>query len=134
MYHAKGVADPSGDELAQIKANTAQALRGTASAFLLDPRSASPSSRRCPWKDPASEFCWPPNRAERGTINGEPRTHRDPALNAHWVRDSGATALKFLVQLRADRRAAPAEPDTTAGYWTSSAAWWPTADCLASPQ
>jgi len=37
MYHAKGVADPSGDELAQIKANTAQALRGTASAFLLDP-------------------------------------------------------------------------------------------------
>ena len=44
-----------------------------------------------------------------------PRTHRDPALNAQWVFDQGGDALKFFVQLRADRPApAPGEPDLVA--------------------
>ncbi|HET6530478.1 MAG TPA: hypothetical protein VFH03_07675, partial [Actinoplanes sp.] len=44
-----------------------------------------------------------------------PRTHRDPGLNAHWVIDQGGAALKFFVQLRADRPApAPGEPDLVA--------------------
>jgi tagatose-1,6-bisphosphate aldolase len=39
----------------------------------------------------------------RDSYNGEPRTHRDPELNARWVAAQGGDAVKFLVQLRADR-------------------------------
>jgi len=42
---------------------------------------------------------------------GEPRATRSPALNAQWVRDLGGDALKFLVQLRADRPRADGSPD-----------------------
>jgi hypothetical protein len=53
--------------------------------------------------------------AERRSHQGEPRTHRDPALDARWVLDQGGDALKFFVQLRADRPApAPGEPDLVA--------------------
>ena len=37
MYKAVGVEDPSQQEMTEIKADTVAALRGTASAFLLDP-------------------------------------------------------------------------------------------------
>jgi len=114
MYHAKGIANPSDAELVQIKADTVQALRGTASAFLLDPTFGIPAITSLPVEGPGYGVLLAAEPAERGTINGEPRTHRDPALNASWVKDSGATALKFFVQLRTDRRAAPGEPDTTA--------------------
>lgn len=114
MYHAKGIADPSDEELVQTKADTVQALRGTASAFLLDPTFGIPAVHSLPSAGPSYGVLLAAEPAERGTINGEPRTHRDPALNANWVKDSGATALKFFVQLRADRKAAPGEPDTTA--------------------
>jgi tagatose-1,6-bisphosphate aldolase len=53
--------------------------------------------------------------SERRSYQGEPRTHRDPDLNAQWVLDQGGDALKFFLQLRADRPAftgpAPGEPD-----------------------
>ena len=39
----------------------------------------------------------------RNSYNGEPRTHRDLELNASWVAAQGGDAVKFLVQLRADR-------------------------------
>lgn len=42
---------------------------------------------------------------------GEPRATRSPELNAQWVRDLGGDALKFLVQLRADRPRADDSPD-----------------------
>ncbi len=113
MYHAVGIPDPSDEELTQIKADTVQALRGTASAFLLDPTFGIPAIASLPLEGPAYGVLLAAEPAERTTINGEPRTHRDPALNAQWVKDSGATALKFFVQLRADRPAGPGEPDTT---------------------
>jgi tagatose-1,6-bisphosphate aldolase len=50
--------------------------------------------------------------SERRSYQGEPRTHRDPGLDAQWVLDQGGDALKFFVQLRADRPApAPGEPE-----------------------
>ena len=53
--------------------------------------------------------------AERRTYEGEPRTHRNPALDAQWVLDQGGDVLKFFVQLRADRPASgPGEPDLVA--------------------
>ena len=41
--------------------------------------------------------------SSRDSYNGEPRTSRDPELNARWVSAQGGDAVKFLVQLRADR-------------------------------
>lgn len=49
--------------------------------------------------------------AEKQTYEGEPRATRSPALNAAWVRDLGGDALKFLVQLRADRPRPDGSPD-----------------------
>ncbi len=114
MFHAKGIADPSDAELTQIKADTVQALRGTASGFLLDPTFGIPAIRSLPAEGPSYGVLLAAEPSERATINGEPRSIRDPQLNARWVIDEGATACKFFVQLRADRRAAPGEPDVTA--------------------
>jgi tagatose-1,6-bisphosphate aldolase len=51
----------------------------------------------------------------RGSFNGEPRTHRDPELDAQWVLDQGGDANKFFAQLRADRPLPQAgEPDLVA--------------------
>jgi tagatose-1,6-bisphosphate aldolase len=114
MYHSVGIPDPSDDELVQIKADTVQALRGTASGYLLDPTFGTPALSRLPEEGPSYGVLVAAEPAERGTINGEPRGHRDPALNAQWVKDQGGDALKFYVQLRADRKPGPDGVDTTA--------------------
>ena len=114
MYHAAGITDPSDAELTQIKSDTVQALRGTASAFLLDPTFGVPALSALPTDGPSYGVLVAAEPSERGTVNGEPRTHRDPALSAAWVKAQGGSAVKFLVQLRADREALPGEPDTTA--------------------
>lgn len=114
MYAAVGVDNPGIAELTAIKADTVQALRGSASAFLLDPDYGVPALQQLPSEGPRYGVLVAAEPSVRGTVNGEPRTHRDPALDARWVADQGGDAVKFLVQLRADRTAAPGEPDTTA--------------------
>ena len=114
MYHAAGIADPSDEELIQIKADTVQALRGSASGYLLDPTFGTPALSQVPFEGPAYGVLVAAEPAERGTIDGEPRGHRDPALNATWVVNQGGDALKFYVQLRADRTPGPNGIDTTA--------------------
>ena len=114
MYAAVGIADPSLEELTEIKADTVQALRGSASAFLLDPTYGVPALSELPVEGPAFGVLVAAEPSERGNVNGEPRTHRDPALDAEWVRRQGGTALKFLVQLRADRKPGPDGIDTSA--------------------
>ncbi|QNK81679.1 hypothetical protein [Nakamurella sp. PAMC28650] len=114
MYHAVGIADPSDEELVQIKADTVQALRGSASGYLLDPTFGTPALRLLPAEGPPYGVLVAAEPSERGTINGEPRGHRDPALNARWVKDQGGDAVKFYVQLRADRKPGPDGIDTTA--------------------
>ncbi len=114
MYHAVGIPDPSDEELVQIKADTVQALRGSASGYLLDPTFGTPALSLLPSEGPPYGVLVAAEPSERGTINGEPRGHRDPALNAQWVKDQGGDALKFYVQLRADRKPGPDGVDTTA--------------------
>ncbi len=114
MYHAAGIADPTDTELVQIKADTVQALRGTASGYLLDPTFGVPALAELPTEGPRYGVLVAAEPSERGTVNGEPRGHRDPALNARWVKDQGGDALKFYVQLRADRKPGPDGIDTTA--------------------
>ncbi|WP_196073326.1 DUF2090 domain-containing protein [Nakamurella alba] len=114
MYHSVGIADPSDAELTDIKADTVQALRGVGSGFLLDPTYGVPALAQLPTDGPSYGVLVAAEPSVRGNVNGEPRTHRDPALNAQWVKDQGGDAVKFLVQLRADRTAAPGEPDITA--------------------
>ncbi len=114
MYHAVGIPDPSDEELVRIKADTVQALRGSASGYLLDPTFGTPALSLLPAEGPPYGVLVAAEPSERGTINGEPRGHRDPALNAQWVKDQGGDALKFYVQLRADRKPGPDGVDTTA--------------------
>jgi len=114
MFHAVGIADPTDAELIDIKADTVQALRGTASGYLLDPTFGVPGLAQIPADGPEYGVLIAAEPSERGTIHGEPRGHRDPALNAKWVKDQGGTALKFYVQLRADRKPGPDGVDTTA--------------------
>lgn len=114
MYAAAGITDADTAELTSIKADTVQALRGSASAFLLDPDYGVPALQQLPSDGPRYGVLVAAEPSDRGSVNGEPRTHRDPALNARWVADQGGDAVKFLVQLRADRVAAAGEPDTTA--------------------
>lgn len=114
MFHAVGIADPSDDDLIQIKSDTVQALRGSASGFLLDPTFGLPGVRTLPTDGPRIGVLLAAEPAVRGQVNGEPVSHRDPELSADWVRASGANALKFFVELRADRVAAPGERDTLA--------------------
>jgi tagatose-1,6-bisphosphate aldolase len=109
MYAAVGVTDPAEEELVAFKADKLRALAGSASAFLLDPTYGVPALRSLQGHDfgvlVAAE---PPSR---GNYNGEPRALRLPEQDAEWVRSQGGDALKFLVQLRADRSAVPGEPD-----------------------
>jgi tagatose-1,6-bisphosphate aldolase len=114
MFAAVGIADPTLEQLTEIKADAVQSLRGSPSAFLLDPSYGVPSLAQIPEDGPGFGVLIAAEPSDRGDINGEPRTHRDPALTAEWVRRQGGTALKFLVQLRADRRPGPDGVDTTA--------------------
>jgi len=113
MYAAVGVDDPSIDELTAIKADVVEALAPAASAFLLDPSFGVPALDQVDRSagfgvlvaaEPESRLSW----------QGEPRASLDPAQDASWVRAQGGSALKFLIQVRADRRAVPGEPDLTA--------------------
>lgn len=114
MYHAVGIAEPTAAEMTGLKADIIDALRGSASAFLIDPDYGVPAARAVADDGPRFGVLISAEPAVRGAINGEPRTHRDPHQSAAWVADLGGDAVKFLVQLRADRAALSGEPDTRA--------------------
>lgn len=112
MYAAAGVNDPSDDDLIDFKADLLEGLNGSASGFLLDPTFGTPALSRL--DSPTFGVLVAAEPSSRGNHNGEPRASRDPELNAAWVHSLGGHAVKFLIQLRADRRAAPGEPDLAA--------------------
>lgn len=114
MYHAVGVQQPTSEQMSGLKAAIITALRGSASAFLIDPTYGVPAVRAVPKAGPRYGVLVAAEPAERGTVDGEPRTHRDPDLSARWVSTQGGDALKFLVQVRADRTPRAGGPDTTA--------------------
>jgi tagatose-1,6-bisphosphate aldolase len=115
MFAAAGH-DASDDDLRTAKADVARVLTPAASGLLSDPTYGVPAITQARALAPGCGLLIAAEPAERRTYQGEPRTHRDPALNAQWVLDQGGDALKFFLQLRADRPTpkAPGEPDLVA--------------------
>jgi tagatose 1,6-diphosphate aldolase/sulfofructosephosphate aldolase len=104
MYAAVGVDDPSTEELVAIKADAVQALGPSASAFLLDPTYGIPALEQVADDVRAGlGVLVAAEPGDREKYGKEPRGTRDATLDAAWVRSQGGDALKFLIQVRADR-------------------------------
>jgi tagatose-1,6-bisphosphate aldolase len=97
-------------QLRDAKADVARALTPLASGLLSDPTYGVPAITEADALAAGCGLLVAAEPAERRSYHSEPRTHRDPALNAQWVLDQGGDALKFFVQLRADRPAPGAAP------------------------
>jgi tagatose-1,6-bisphosphate aldolase len=114
MFTAVGL-DASDDDLRAAKADVARVLTPAATGLLSDPTYGVPAIMKAQALAPGCGLLIAAEPSERRSYQGEPRTHRDPGLDAQWVLDQGGDALKFFVQLRADRPApAPGEPDLVA--------------------
>ncbi|HEY0168213.1 MAG TPA: hypothetical protein VGB75_14315 [Jatrophihabitans sp.] len=114
MFTAVGL-DASDEDLRTAKADVARVLTPGASGILFDPTYGVPAVTQAGALAANCGLLVAAEPSERQTFNGEPRTHRDPALNAQWVLDQGGDAVKFFVQLRADRPApAAGAPDLVA--------------------
>jgi tagatose-1,6-bisphosphate aldolase len=114
MFTAVG-REGTDEELRLAKADVARALTPLASGILLDPTYGVPAVTAAGALAPECGLLVAAEPTVRDTYNGEPRSHRDPALNAEWVLDQRGDAVKFFVQLRADRPApAAGEPDLVA--------------------
>ena len=113
MFAAAGH-DASDDDLRTAKADVARVLTPAASGLLSDPTYGVPAITQAQALARGCGLLIAAEPAERRTYQGEPRTHRDPALNAQWVLDQGGDALKFFLQLRADRNRPAGTPDLVA--------------------
>jgi len=114
MFNAVGI-EASEEDLRTVKADVARALTPAASGMLLDPTYGVPAVTKGGALAPGCGLLVAAEPSSRDSYNGEPRTRRDPELNANWVSAQGGDAVKFLVQLRADRPAPKAdEPDLAA--------------------
>ncbi len=133
MFTAVGL-NASDDDLCIAKADVARVLTPAASGLLSDPTYGVPAITRAGALAPNCGLLVAAEPSERRTYQGEPRTHRDPALDAQWVLDQGGDALKFFVQLRADRPApAPASRISSRRPWPSAKRSSATAAPRASP-
>jgi tagatose 1,6-diphosphate aldolase/sulfofructosephosphate aldolase len=114
MFTAVG-REGTDQELRDAKADVARALTPMASGLLSDPTYGVPAITEADALAATCGLLVAAEPAERRSFNSEPRAHRDPALNAEWVTGQGGNALKFFLQLRADRPApAAGEPDLVA--------------------
>ena len=116
MFTAVGITATDAD-LRQSKADVARVLSPAASGILFDPTYGVPAVTATGALHPDCGLLVASEPPERGVFNGEPRTHRDPDLDARWVLDQGGDANKFFAQLRADRPTPAAASPT----------WWPSA-------
>ena len=111
MFTAAGL-EPGDDDLRTAKADVARVLTPAATGLLSDPTYGVPAIAQADALASGCGLLIAAEPSERRSHQGEPRTHRDPALNARWLLDQGGDAYKFFIQLRADRPApAPGEPD-----------------------
>jgi tagatose 1,6-diphosphate aldolase/sulfofructosephosphate aldolase len=114
MFTAVGL-DASDDDLRTAKADVARVLTPAASGLLSDPTYGIPAITEANALAPNCGLLVAGEPSERRNYHGEPRTHRDPGLNAQWALDQGGDVFKFFLQLRADRPApAQGEPDLVA--------------------
>jgi tagatose-1,6-bisphosphate aldolase len=102
MFKALDI-DASDHDLRAAKVDVARALTPAATGILLDPTYGVPAVTENRALAPDCGLLVAAEPSIRDSYNGEPRTHRDPELNARWVAAQGGDAVKFLVQLRADR-------------------------------
>ena len=84
-----------------FKRDVAGPLFASASGILLDPDLGVPGIEGLDREGCGVLVAAEP--ADKASYQDEPRAYRQPELDAAWVRDQGGDALKFLVQLRADR-------------------------------
>lgn len=111
MFTAVGI-EATDEDLVRSKTDVARALTPAASGILFDPTFGVPAISGNDALHPDCGLLVASEPAERGVFRGEPRTHRDPALDSRWVLEQGGDANKFFAQLRADRPAPGAgEPD-----------------------
>jgi tagatose-1,6-bisphosphate aldolase len=111
MFEAVDI-EASEEDLRTAKADVARALTPAASAMLLDPTFGVPAVTEAQALAPGCGLLVAAEPSSRDSYHGEPRISRDPELDARWVSEQGGDALKFLVQLRADRpMPASGEPD-----------------------
>src|SRR4051794_29182269 len=114
MFKAVDI-DASDEDLRAAKADVARALTPEATGMLLDPTYGFPAITKAKALASGCGLLVAAEPPIRDSYNGDPRTRRDPELNAHWVAAQGGDAVKFLVQLRADRSSPNAgEPDLAA--------------------
>jgi tagatose-1,6-bisphosphate aldolase len=115
MFAAVGNEAPTTEELQAVKADVARALSPLASAMLLDATYGIPALHSV-----AADLPHPPGvlvaaePEKRPTYEGEPRAGYEPTQDARWVLDQGGSAVKFLVQVRADRPVPADGPDLAA--------------------
>lgn len=102
MFAAAGRPAEQAD-LRSAKVDVARALTPLASGILLDATLGVPAVTEAAALAPSCGLLVAAEPEARGTWNGEPRTHRDPAQDAAWVQSMGGDAVKFLVQLRPGR-------------------------------
>lgn len=104
---------PTDDALLQeFKRDVVTPLLGLASGVLLDPDLGVPAIQGVPRAGTGILVAAEPEK--KATYEGEPRATRLPAQDAAWVRSLGGDAVKFLVQLRADRPTGGDGPDLVA--------------------
>jgi tagatose-1,6-bisphosphate aldolase len=114
MFTAVGL-EASDDDLRTAKADVARVLTPAATGLLSDPTYGVPAIAQANALAANCGLLIAAEPSERRSFHGEPRTHRDPELNAQWLLDQGGDAYKFFIQLRADRPApGPGEPDLVA--------------------
>ena len=114
MFTAVGI-DATDEDLRRSKADVARALSPVATGILFDPTYGVPAVTGSGALDKGCGLLVASEPSVRGVFDGEPRTHRDPELDARWVLDQGGDANKFFAQLRADRPTPKAgEPDLAA--------------------
>lgn len=112
MFAGVGVPDPTPDQLGEVKVAVCRALTPLASGILLDPTFGLPAVRAADAIAPGCGLLIAAEPQDRDLWQGEPRVRLQPGQDATWVRSLGGHALKFLMQLRADRPAPrPGEPD-----------------------
>lgn len=109
MYRAVGIESPDDEELVNIKADVVNGLKGSASAFLLDPTYGIPALEQVVGQRPGILVA--AGGPERGNYHGEPRGSRIPEQGGAWVRGLGGDALKFLIQIRPSRPHPAGTPD-----------------------
>ncbi|GAA3359535.1 hypothetical protein [Saccharopolyspora gregorii] len=102
MFTAAG--QPIDDDLLRaFKGDVIGGLSPSASGLLVDPDFGVPAAIADGNLAPGAGLAVAAEPSDRGKFGDEPLTRREPAQDARWVRDMGGHAVKFFVQLRADR-------------------------------